>query len=644
MGEERLFHPAEVNLLHGVVDWMFVDADKKHAWLTAGNSILPLHAMIPLVTVVNAFASFSEAVQSFQARRLIKTDLHVTEVPQGKLYTNHDLIPLQAFVDSLHDLCDMPETDTLHVWVPKRGCLNTEHLPDTMIDATVASQPAGSVISVPSSQESENIKAVVLQAILTGKNMQQCFWFASDLPAAALEAPWFHQFATTFPDQINGHVITYLSPRPCPVDFGNPYKDVLVQVLMDHHLTLMKCELQTPIVDQPEIAVLGEVLVDQFAELGQHQCTDAHTVVMTQKIQHGQFLGDILRLLAAMELTQAGSFWEHDQGMLVLEYKGEPHCLNQIADFWIAVLPPEAQDLLGRKITRVDQQNGMFLCFQPAREAGVMTPAAFAVQLAVLAFRTMFQAVASTMPDVPTKQILIKWTCRPLLQESVPIDITAGMIIKVLHHALLPVNGSTNHRLVHNSQQIMPDAKVADMVIHPTKRAAVLHVILQFVGGGSSTGSKNQQKMLQQTAISTFLLEQGYELAWVTQTVETLTNRLGLQKLQQLTSMPAGGQKHQALKSMLAELNISLPEPVRPQTRKIPAGLGHSRKNAEEMVISTRLSMLSWKPFSKTKMVRFALSSKASVRSPQASACSPVHRQNRGLPPLKKFPVMNLLF
>ena len=330
--------------------------------------------------------------------------------------------------------------------------------------------------------------------------------------------------------------------------------------------------------------------------------------------------------------------------MLVLEYKGEPHCLNQIADFWIAVLPPEAQDLLGRKITRVDQQNGMFLCFQPAREAGVMTPAAFAVQLAVLAFRTMFQAVASTMPDVPTKQILIKWTCRPLLQESVPIDITAGMIIKVLHHALLPVNGSTNHRLVHNSQQIMPDAKVADMVIHPTKRAAVLHVILQLVGGGSSTGSKNQQKMLQQTAIATFLLEQGYELAWVTQTVETLTNRLGLQKLQQLTSMPAGGQKHQALKSMLAELNISLPEPVRPQTRKIPAGLGHSRKNAEEMVISTRLSMLSWKPFSKTKMERFALSSKASVRSPQASACSPVHRQNRGLPPLKKFPVMNLLF
>ena len=52
----------------------------------------------------------------------------------------------------------------------------------------------------------------------------------------------------------------------------------------------------------------------------------------------------------------------------------------------------------------------------------------------------------------------------------------------------------------------------------------------------------------------------GFDLTWVTQTVETLTNKLSLQKLQQFSAMPPGGQKTTALRTLLTEVNLAMPE------------------------------------------------------------------------------------
>ena len=81
------------------------------------------------------------------------------------------------------------------------------------------------------------------------------------------------------------------------------------------------------------------------------------------------------------------------------------------------------------------------------------------------------------------------------------------MIIKLLHHALTPANGSAQHRIVHQAKQIMPEAYLRDLEMQTRRQAVVLHVVLQMHGGG---GAKNQHKILTQTAIASFLLENGF--------------------------------------------------------------------------------------------------------------------------------------
>eukprot|EP00435_Cladocopium_sp_Y103_P019095 s359_g4.t1 len=515
----RFFHPAEVTLLHGVLDWMFIAHDMKLAWLTTGNSILPIHAMIPLVAILNPFLavpiSIQDAVRAFLQARLTMSDAQVFSIPQGHLYTSSDMVPTQAFLDSLTALQDLEDTDTLTVWIPQEGIRSDDHIAPTHIDGLDDSQTALSVISVPSSAASEHPIHVVLQAHLRGTNFQQSFWFASDLPAVVLEEPWYHAFASAFPDPNQLHGITIMHPRPCPVDFGNPYKDVLVQVLMDHHLTLLRMEPTVAIHDHAEISALGDDLFDQFAKLDLQQRTSNHTVIMSHEVVHGHFHGNILQLLASLELCQSHCKWNPDNDGFSLFYKGELTCTTAIVDFWTSVLPPDMQAALGRTMTYQHQADGVQIQFLPSRTYGVITPVAFAVQISVLAFRTMLQAANRTLPQTQCRPVYIKWLGRPLFHDQVSEDMTIALIMKSMQHALMPTTGDVPHRIIHQAKQIMPETCVRELTVQPRRQAAVLNLVLQL----------------------------------------------------------QGGQKVNALKTLLAEVQIAMPELPKAQTKKPPAGL-----------------------------------------------------------------------
>ena len=174
---------------------------------------------------------------------------------------------------------------------------------------------------------------------------------------------------------------------------------------------------------------------------------------------------------------------------------------------------------------------------------------------------------------LPIKTILLKWLCRPRILADVPIEFTIGIIVRVLHHALLPANGSVQHRVIYNAKQVMQAEILANLHPKPGKQAVVLHVVMQLHGGGGSSGAKHQQRMLQQSALARYLLEQGFELQWVTKTVDSICTKFSMQRISSITSMPVGGPKFSALQKLMAEAALDMPAPKKPQTKKIPAGL-----------------------------------------------------------------------
>ena len=72
----------------------------------------------------------------------------------------------------------------------------------------------------------------------------------------------------------------------------------------------------------------------------------------------------------------------------------------------------------------------------------------------------------------------------------------------------------------------MPEILLSELQPAGNKNAIVFNVVMKLTGGGGSTGAKHQQKLMQQAALASYLLEQGFELQWITHTVDTLSKQI----------------------------------------------------------------------------------------------------------------------
>ena len=120
-------------------------------------------------------------------------------------------------------------------------------------------------------------------------------------------------------------------------------------------------------------------------------------------------------------------------------------------------------NFFGRSCEKTVYASGIMLQFLPQRTHGVIPPKAFDIAMSVLAFRSLLSPVLKAYEGPYTHKVLIKWLCRPLWAEALPKEITAGIIIKLLHFALQPTNGVTEHRLVHLSKQVMPAIEIGTL-------------------------------------------------------------------------------------------------------------------------------------------------------------------------------------
>ena len=188
----------------------------------------------------------------------------------------------------------------------------------------------------------------------------------------------------------------------------------------------------------------------------------------------------------------------------------------------------------------------------------------------------------------------------------------------------------------------MPAVETGTLDKQASRDAIVIHVVMRLQGGGGNTGAKHQNRMMQQSALASYLLEQGYELSWVTSTVDTLCNRFGLAKLQHVTAMPVGSQKLTALLALLKEASIAVPALPTPQTRKQAQGMPWQKPKkhkGDSMIDPSEYSFIPG--FSRIKTHHPAHSWTPSDHKQQESPLPAQLNQQLGSQPKKKSPVMN---
>ena len=580
----RLFHPAEVALLHGVVNQLFVLDDMKLSWRITGNCITMLHAMLPLLNVVNAFLptsiSSEDVLTRFVELRLF-SDAKITKTQRGTFFTLPDQVPSQGFLDSLAEFETLHEsTCDMRAWIPGQGCVAVYQMyPIDIPHAQATQEVCASAISVPSSPSSIVHSTMPFAASLPAKlildEFSHTFWFSSDLPAACVEMPWNHVYECVFPDEADTHACTMLKPRSLPFSDDNKLPQNVIQILLDDQLTLYTVSHSTPLLAHDTIVQVAPVVHDQFGVLNIHQTADEHTLLIDRPLQHGTLClaspHTVLTLLAALDLVDLRESWNPRNDSFELTIHGQPDAVRMVADFWLHALHPDTLSHFGRTTHVAPEAHGVMLAFPPAKAHGVVPPQAFRVALAIGAFRALIQQAVAEFPDASVRPFVLKWLARPVWEGQIPTQFTAGLIIKFLYHAMFPVNGHVPHRLICNAKQVMPDSPIADMPLSERRQAILFHAVLQLKGGGQ--GAKNQQRILQQTALASYLLEHGFELPWISQATEAILQKFSLAKLQAITAMPAGNAKLTSIMTLCREADIKVPEVVKPTSRKDTPGL-----------------------------------------------------------------------
>ena len=94
-------------------------------------------------------------------------------------------------------------------------------------------------------------------------------------------------------------------------------------------------------------------------------------------------------------------------------------------------------------------------------------------------------------------------------------------------------------------------------------------------------GAKQHNRIMQQSSLAAILLEHGFELAWITTTVEQLLERYNLAKLQQITTQPPGAARVQGVLKLCRDMAIDIPTIARSTSRKTHEGLLWKPKRAK---------------------------------------------------------------
>ena len=582
-GKARYWDPAEILLIHGIPEAAFVDADPTFSWKVAGNLISVPQAAMVLIPAFEFIGPHkidaSHFMQEFLVRKLKAATMTVTKVPRGIFLNQPDSCPTQVFLDSVEALFDLQHDGDL--WLPTAG--RVYYVPGK--DLQSISNPAiaipcrvQDVVEVESSLEATLPFQVIQTACIDFQGSHQVFGFDSNLSFSCFEQYWYQYYGACHVQDETPAFSVRLKPVTEVESRSNPLPNVTVPTMHDQKLTFIQADPEVALCQHAFYETLPDDMFDLFGPIQKmHKATDM-LLLTSVRIQHNPFPGDLLQLFSTFAKVAMDFRWDHASDHVILSLQGISEHIQIVADFWTQALDLHSLAHLGRQTTLVHTAVGFEVHFAPCRSHAVCPPKLFKYALAIAAFRSMMDCIPTH--DHPATLISIKWHGRALWHGELPCNLNVGILLQFLVWTLHPVHHGAPSRLVHKGRQMTMDATLADTPMLDLTAVSRLHVILAMRGGaGNST--KNQQRIYQQSALAAILLEHGFELPWISATVELILNKTSLAKIQHVTSQPPGTTRIHTVLQLCREMNVEIPAVTKTVSRKPHDGLPWKPKKAK---------------------------------------------------------------
>eukprot|EP00438_Fugacium_kawagutii_P014596 Skav226989 [mRNA] locus=scaffold2341:240195:244754:- [translate_table: standard] len=576
--ECRHWHPAEISLKHGLTGQCFQYDDCEIAWTIQGNIVTTVQVLPLMIACGNAKwntdMSVQELIPRYLSSRWQSHEVGFQKLTGGFLMTLlTDPVPPQVLQD--YDvLLRHIQTDPTQpfLWTP--DYLDRADSDMMCIGATQISPPTQDA-SDTSDQEPDRTLPfqTVLKAVIRLEQSSQQFWFVSNLPFQMIAQPWQDMYSPcVLASERPGEPVVELmfDPDRHAIPSDSPMR--VLMLLVDQVLNLMMIPFDMPVIDHPSLNDMG-VPYDQFGILkGEHKVTTS-MVVMSEPLPPSQATTNPVMLFAAFSTGRVCWTWNPMTDTMLVGITGPPAVRRTLADFWAGILPPAALRLLGRHLEIQCTPTQTVLLFKP-NAAGVCPHEPFNLALAINAIRHLMPLVIPP-EHIPDKRVRFMWGQATMWEGPCPSQIALSVLQTTFNIALQPVRSNQQYTLAVDNRQILSDDCLQGSLAHDTTEfvADIVHLcpVLRLQGGGGS--AKQTQRGHQQSALAGMLLEQGHDLPWISQTVDTLMTRFGLSRIQAITSQPMGGPRMRSLYALCEEAKIEIPKPTVPASNKIPAGV-----------------------------------------------------------------------
>eukprot|EP00435_Cladocopium_sp_Y103_P028682 s1479_g7.t1 len=538
----RYWHPAELWMMHAAHGKQFFMHQWDKAYRHVGNQICTPHALLVISNVLNCLhkvpqkidparmiANFVDNRNTAQDIKLIRTQSGDLACPTEYALTNDQIHNLNTFHSGL---CDGTIPDQMQWTID--GFAELQKIAPTEPDDIAPTAPFAVFHTV--------------QVCTQGRTFQA---FVQDgLPIESVMQVWDHAF---FPlDCFEAHegVETVLIPK----DDWKPTTDPLPKVWIIFHDRCLYIALPT------------EVTLSWFLGLGHGRLTD----MLGQPLQLEQPEGclatagfslslqvpghySVARLLQAESKCHTNLVCDQRNFRIALHLTGEAHHLKILENFWTNAISTQDLDAIGisQKLCRT---HGITIVSWEVQNSACPMPVHL---LTYLLFSQGFSQIFAKLNDPNGLPVRIKLFGRFASEFRLPKNLSIASV-KQLVHAVSKVHvGKLQFRIIHKGRQPSPEQDLISLHQHGSK-AITLHMVLELHGGGEN-GTKAGHRTQIKNAIASCLLEEGYELAWTTKSVEQLMAKMGTKELALFLQQPHASKLSTAL-SFLKGCEIDLPK------------------------------------------------------------------------------------
>eukprot|EP00438_Fugacium_kawagutii_P006932 Skav203598 [mRNA] locus=scaffold935:261424:266022:+ [translate_table: standard] len=572
----RMWSPVEALALHAMCDAAFVPNDTDRAWLIIGNHIAVPHALLLWVNSLRMYSSkkievtMEHAMSTMDKFRFKLTKADKQELPGGTFHhMPHFGLPFDAdkfreFASQTSD-GNMPKQTRWHHEVGFHTVLDETTSAHEPAEPSLPENPEVSQLSQPSCASTEIQISDTQQFIPTAcgqivvGDLQQVFWFASDVPLNALLAVW-GGFYCVDPDRSPDPDFS-LRLVPDPAYHRDPEETFDGSVLVLYH------EGNLTIYDDSEVsnqaASMDGVfqLTDQFGPIPDFKKIE--TMVATtevipptdkQRMPFPHFIFSADSHVAAFTTT-------NEKGELQMIFTGPVVERDTCLQFWANLLSPEALSMLRLTLQTQSTSSAHFLTFEHTSGPCAYPRPALCILLFLRAFQFLMDHMANPHG---TRKIRVRWLSRQLWNGTVDDHLSAQVIITCAYIAARtlcapPESLQRIFRIIHKGKMVMNETVLSE--VDNAENPMTLNMIRGMTGGGPQKTTTKQANVTQvKNSLAATLLQEGYELEWISKTLDVLVQHGGVKPLLPCTNMPQGSAKLQQIHQLIRQAGITIPE------------------------------------------------------------------------------------